>query len=642
MHRSITYILLIILTFGVPIGVQVGAFHQRSAQQQQTYPQPTAAYFSEKAMRALKQKDSLKFRCYNTQAMHLAILAKDSLAIADVLWNNGAFYLNYKKYDSAYFQYQRSQHLYQKLQHHYYEAKMLYNMAYIKSKIRDYAGSEYLAYQAISKLEPLQKHKTLYHCFNLLGVIYEEMGQYTQALQCLQQAKKHLLASSLSPQYRYLAGLENNLGILYQKSNRLPKAIEYFQRALRHDRLIKKHLILYIKINDNLLYTQWLQNKDSAIQKPLEHMLFLRDSLNHQPGQITSHLHLAQYFLYHADTLQAKCHAKEALHLAQATKLNREVLRAYQLLSAIEPARASAYFKDYAAVQAQLAKQERKVKNNFARIQYETETFIAQNKKLTDQNGYLWSGIAASTVIVGLGYAINRQRQKNKKLYYENETHKAQEKIHRLQLAKMKDWNSAKNQERQRIAADLHDGILSKLFGLRLQWGYLSIPNPKVHNLHQQHLSTLQEIEKEIKAVSYDLQSEILQEHKWSFPQLLQQLITTKEDTYRLSIVLTIHPPIEWTNISSTVKMNLYRILEEALKNAYQHAQCTGIRIQLSQQHEQLSLNFQDNGIGLQSNEQQGLGLQNIKSRVQQLQGEVAIHSSEAGLHLHLQIPINS
>ena len=642
MHRSITYIWLIILTFGVPIGVQVGAFHQRSAQQQQTYPQPTAAYFSEKAMRALKQKDSLKFRCYNTQAMHLAILAKDSLAIADVLWNNGAFYLNYKKYDSAYFQYQRSQHLYQKLQHHYYEAKMLYNMAYIKSKIRDYAGSEYLAYQAISKLEPLQKHKTLYHCFNLLGVIYEEMGQYTQALQCLQQAKKHLLASSLSPQYRYLAGLENNLGILYQKSNRLPKAIEYFQRALRHDRLIKKHLILYIKINDNLLYTQWLQNKDSAIQKPLEHMLFLRDSLNHQPGQITSHLHLAQYFLYHADTLQAKCHAKEALHLAQATKLNREVLRAYQLLSAIEPARASAYFKDYAAVQAQLAKQERKVKNNFARIQYETETFIAQNKKLTDQNGYLWSGIAASTVIVGLGYAINRQRQKNKKLYYENETHKAQEKIHRLQLAKMKDWNSAKNQERQRIAADLHDGILSKLFGLRLQWGYLSIPNPKVHNLHQQHLSTLQEIEKEIKAVSYDLQSEILQEHKWSFPQLLQQLITTKEDTYRLSIVLTIHPPIEWTNISSTVKMNLYRILEEALKNAYQHAQCTGVRIQLSQQHEQLFLNFQDNGVGLQSNEQQGLGLQNIKSRVQQLQGKLAIHSSEAGLHLHLQIPINS
>ena len=88
--------------------------------------------------------------------------------------------------------------------------------------------------------------------------------------------------------------------------------------------------------------------------------------------------------------------------------------------------------------------------------------------------------------------------------------------------------------------------------------------------------------------------------------------------------------------------MNLYRILEEALKNAYQHAQCTGVRIQLSQQHEQLFLNFQDNGVGLQSNEQQGLGLQNIKSRVQQLQGELAIHSSEAGLHLHLQIPINS
>ena len=330
------------------------------------------------------------------------------------------------------------------------------------------------------------------------------------------------------------------------------------------------------------------------------------------------------------------------MQLAQSIQLNRDLLNAYQLLGRLIPTEAQYYFDKYAELEKRIQLEERKVKNNFAHIQYETGTYIAQNKALTTQNIFLWMGVAFLLLASLFIYFLIKQRQKNKILFYEHQQSKAQEKIYRLQLQQRQEWENGRQQERERLAEELHDGILSKLFGLRLQWGYLAANEASpIQEQHEQNLKKLRRIEREIRSVAYDLKSEILQEPHVCYAQLLKNLVRDKEKAYGMAIELHLPPSLAEDLMTTELKINLYRILEESLKNAYQHAQCTRVAIKLSCTAHRLHLLLTDNGRGFPANlPHKGLGLQNIENRVKKLKGRFWITPTKRGAQLELEIPL--
>ena len=94
--------------------------------------------------------------------------------------------------------------------------------------------------------------------------------------------------------------------------------------------------------------------------------------------------------------------------------------------------------------------------------------------------------------------------------------------------------------------------------------------------------------------------------------------------------------------ISDVVKINLYRIVQEGLQNINKHAKASIVTITFSLKDATLGLIIQDNGIGFDRTEKaNGIGLENISSRVNKLKGTFAIESNpNKGTHLTVLIPI--
>ncbi len=98
---------------------------------------------------------------------------------------------------------------------------------------------------------------------------------------------------------------------------------------------------------------------------------------------------------------------------------------------------------------------------------------------------------------------------------------------------------------------------------------------------------------------------------------------------------------INFKQIEANIKLNLYRIIQEAVHNVHKHAHATKASIIIQQRKKQLILNIKDNGKGFDhSKTEQGIGLGNIRARAKDLRGKLKIDSNNHGTTLILNVPI--
>ncbi|MBC8643314.1 hypothetical protein H9W95_01880 [Flavobacterium lindanitolerans] len=112
----------------------------------------------------------------------------------------------------------------------------------------------------------------------------------------------------------------------------------------------------------------------------------IKDSLNSYIGIIYSKIHLSEFYAETKDTIQAQRFVKEALLLSRKRKDQRAVLASLKQLGAVDPKKASVYSEEYIKINDSLQNAERKARDKFARIQFETDEIIQQKDKLAEQN----------------------------------------------------------------------------------------------------------------------------------------------------------------------------------------------------------------------------------------------------------------
>ena len=100
------------------------------------------SYLLEIAYKTYKLNDTAVFKKSNEEAFRLSRRLKDTLHIAEAHWNLGSSYLKKEKLDSSYYHYFQAQKYYELINHRNYSAKMLFNMAFIQSRLYDYVGAE--------------------------------------------------------------------------------------------------------------------------------------------------------------------------------------------------------------------------------------------------------------------------------------------------------------------------------------------------------------------------------------------------------------------------------------------------------------------------------------------------------------------
>ncbi|EDM43579.1 PAS/PAC sensor signal transduction histidine kinase [unidentified eubacterium SCB49] len=188
---------------------------------------------------------------------------------------------------------------------------------------------------------------------------------------------------------------------------------------------------------------------------------------------------------------------------------------------------------------------------------------------------------------------------------------------------------TTQEEERKRIAQDLHDAISSKLNVISLTANLL-LENDKMEKEDTVSLQHLLEINNSVlessRKIAHDLLPPILE--KFGLQVAIEELL----DDYILVSKLQILYHIESIpNISSMDELHIFRIVQELINNALKHANATQLKIDLIKTTTGFELTFTDNGKGFNPSNKDfksGLGIQNLKSRASILKCDLTIESN--------------
>jgi len=195
--------------------------------------------------------------------------------------------------------------------------------------------------------------------------------------------------------------------------------------------------------------------------------------------------------------------------------------------------------------------------------------------------------------------------------------------------------------ERKRVARDLHDEIGASLSAMRLLVGQLAQCNPLLpgtESLINRFKDVIDTTIDSVRRISSDLLPQGLDELGLTYA--LEGLCENAMSLADVSVELTVDPAISFPPRDNLV---LYRLVQELLNNAIKHAQATNIQLLLYTHPDYVSLCYADDGRGFDfgtAYQQRSLGLKNIETRAQMLHGTVSFDTQPGkGLRVTVHIP---
>lgn len=192
----------------------------------------------------------------------------------------------------------------------------------------------------------------------------------------------------------------------------------------------------------------------------------------------------------------------------------------------------------------------------------------------------------------------------------------------------------SKGEERLKLSKNLHDGIASDLAALKII--LTSSDEVKKEDVHLV-VSRIDRIYEDIRSMSHDLVPNYISEIKFS--QLVQQLCDTPKQQ-NINTKLILHKSEEINQYNESILFNIYRILQESITNVIKHSNATELIISLIPHENILNVSVEDNGKGIEKEKKSGIGLKNIKDRVERLNGDFSVEYGANGFSTLISIPI--
>lgn len=596
------------------------------------------------ANRYYNLNDWNKYREIAQIVLDKSISSKDTVSTAKAYSYLGDYYGSQGVSDTAFLYYFKAEKLYLQRNDNLDLARTRLNKAMLQYNESDFLGSEISALKALRVLKGEKKaNDVIYELNNLLGTVYNELGEYDKAIEFHNKALISLNENPTPIEFQSKATSMNNIGFVYQNLNNHSQAIPYFQKGLEQ----KKDLILYkpyvyAMLLDNLGYSRFKVKESKGLPELFNESLKIRDSLKMPIGIILSQLHLSEYYASKGDFSKALFYSNQALETARKSKNKRNFLLPLKQLAIIEPQKASLYNKEYIHINDSLQKAERKMGDKFTRIEYETDEIKQENTDLTTQNRNLVY-VFGSVLILGLFlYIIKAQKVKNRELLFKQEQQKANEEIYNLMISQQNNVETIRLIEKKRVAQELHDGVLGRMFGVRMNLDSLNKVNDELAcEQRNSYLVELKNIEQDIREISHDLnreKSELIN----NFVAIIENLFENQKKTYNAKLISSIDSTIRWDLMSNAVKINLYRVIQESLQNTNKYANASSIRVEFKREIEELVLRISDDGIGFNVKKaKKGIGLQNMISRVDECNGTFEIQSKNGeGTKILVTIPV--
>lgn len=582
----------------------------------------------------------------NYANLNLAYKLKDSFAVAVASSNLGSYYRLYQKNDSAFYFFSNSLKYLSNYKASYIKAQSYYMVADVEHVGKIYTSAEVDAVNALRVLDQLPQNEEnldmYWGIYNLLAIISKDIGNYNKAIEYYDESiayAKRMENGDVNEIFSI-----NNKANVYRELGQYKLALNLYKGLLsQSDKYETVDPSFYGSLINNIALTKITSGKYifSEVESELKNAISIADKEGDDNGKLNAILDLSDLYLKEQQNDSVKKYAKQAYDLATAFSSNEAKQKALFLLAAvIEGDEGKELLIEHIRIGDSLSKVEKSVRNRIARIKYGTDQIEAKNKQISKENLYLLIlsvGLLLTAILV---YVVISQRAKNRKLKLIQVQQKANEDIYNLMLGQQDKVDEARAKEKIRISKELHDGVLGGLFGVRLSLDSINFNEGKEAMMTRaKYIGQLQTIEQDIRKISHELNTDFVAGS--GFMDIVTELIETQTIAYNLEYNFDYTDDINWDFVPNKTKINIYRIIQESLQNIYKHARANKIKISISLEKDLICLDIIDDGIGFDTTKsKKGIGLKNMRSRVEDFDGEITWRSQSGdGAKVNVKIP---
>lgn len=554
------------------------------------------------------------------------------------------------------------------------------SMAFCYQDVGAYQKSKVLLYQALPYCIRVAAYnpRALLSVYNGLGGTYMLLGKNDSAIHFFYQALSYMEQQTTADSFMRLQ-LYNNLGTAWLQKKNLNKSLKYHQQAADLAIKLKESLFLaniYANIGSTNLEQGDTLSAIGYLNKALD---IYRESRNRKGmkfiyyalgnAQADQHQAIAYYqaalkadtsTLYVTGIYQGLGKAyyllgdyrsaapwyeqSEAICAQQGLLTHR--LANYSALASIysqlgDFKKAYNYQVAYSQLNDSLLNKENEQALNELEVKFrisEKDKILTQNKlQLSRQQQWIIGGGSASLLLIGLFIGFHqRSRYKQRVQAARIKSLTQQQKIDQLH-AKMQ----GEEEERSRIARELHDGVNVLLSAAKMNYAALGKEVnglPEV-NSYSEVMGLLNDMGLELRTITYKLVPELLIQQ--SLPDAVEtfcELIRKGKNLY-----IEFQSWGSFTALPAEYCFAIYRVLQELVHNIIKHAHATSALIQLRHQNDLLCLTVEDNGIGFDPDKTyEGLGLKSMYSRINDIGGQITFSSTKGeGTSVEVELMTN-
>ncbi len=518
------------------------------------------------------------------------------------------------------------------------------------SELGDHVQAQDHLVNALGKAEQLQDTFSLMSLYTDISKVYSAQGIWTKATE---YALKGIdMARAKGIEFIEAQNLKN-YGFILEQKGETNAALDQYHQALDLFKALNNPLNL---VDIQLRIGELLQDQqDFASAKGfLEEALNIRTQNNDKMGVLDSKVLLGELELKQKKYRQSIQILESCIDLATELDNKNALMKIYQLLGAAHSElqqyqKALGYFTQhneikYSLLQVNNIREVNKIEAQFqsakkdkeiAQQRAELEQQKAKIQQRNYQNALLIAGLIIFMLLAGSFYFFNYKnkqinRQKIEVLTKEKETQR------------LKAILEGEENERRRIARELHDGLGASLATVKMQINAVSTKFPDIKN-HSSYLKAENLIDdacQNVREISHNMMPTILEEH--GLEHALGNVCEKFAHAYKIDIEFI--PFGLEQNIDKGIQIAIFRITQELLKNIVKHAQAQEVIVQLTAEDQKLNLIVEDDGIGFEPKDllnKDGIGLQNIRSRAEYLNGQIDIVSNKGeGTTFTIDIPL--
>lgn len=496
------------------------------------------------------------------------------------------------------------------------------NIANIYHRIDEPDDEKQYAYKALALAQKHQSDVEIFQSYNFIALYYTGTKEYATA---------KLYADSSRLHYCSFAQVK--------KATNADLAYNTFQGYY----LVIATAFANVDMNDSArLYY------DSAYQFAKEHSV-QRDYV--EPQLRLGYLFLKEknYPAAEAKLLQALADAKAINNIKAEGSANEFLSRLYYEKNDYK--NAYVHFKSFHDINDSITGIEKKKFTKELEIKYETDKKEQelQLQKAVIKEERLWKYILIGSLLAVLLLAfIGRKSYRNKQKLLVKEKELQQQQILQLenekQLAATQAVLKGQEEERSRLAKDLHDGLGGILSSAKYSFNSMKqnfILSEDNAQAFERSMNMLDESISELRRVAHNMMPETLM--KLSLNEALQDYCQQLTQSGILPVTYQSFG-MDGQQVENTVKVTVYRIIQELTNNIIKHAAASKAMVQVIAKDKMLGITVEDDGKGFDTTLLEtaaGIGYKNTKSRVSFLKGTLDIRSKKGeGTSVYIEIPL--